>query len=308
MTVEDFICLLGKYVTVAETDGPFFSDLAPNTVRNYKTGAKNIVAAMTAVPGIYNDRSATFTPAMAQAIVDSMIDINGPGAAKCAVGTMGSILSYKILYTDMSHDTYNPFDYVKIPDGEQIPAWTPAQIADHMGIVTPFVPLLVSLLFETAQRFGDVLRINHSMITYDPYADINFIAMTQQKTGTTVKIPIPEDLRDRLRHISKNYDMNDGQSFLSVCCEHPLEKSQNPEALARYCYSRIAKACGIQPLPLHGLRKSAVIRMIAAGATEYEIMAITGHKSSSSLKSYVGEYDKDAAAKAAIEKVSAYGR
>jgi integrase len=122
------------------------------------------------------------------------------------------------------------------------------------------------------------------------------IKIVQKKTGTLVEIPILANsilVDEFLRGVVEWSD-----SILNV--------SGNENA-ARSRYKQHCNDLGITPLQLHGLRKSAVIRMIEAGATEYEIMAITGHKSTSSLRAYTKGYDVARAGREAYRKVEAHG-
>lgn len=294
ITKKQFLELLSCYGRSIVAGHQFFEDLAPNTVRNYRVGCSNLLQAVMDNWGTEPD--GPFNPRDAQVLVDDLIDTKGPGSARATVASMGSILSFMILYTDICSNTYNPFDYVRVPTSENIAPWTKEQIAEHQNCRDAYIRRLVSLLYETGQRLSDVVDLKWSdFLTVE--AGIPFpkksVKITQKKTGTTVEIPI----------LSGSFLIStfiDGES-------DPILMVSGDESKARSKYKQRCEDYDITPLQLHGLRKSAVIRMIEAGATEYEIMAITGHKSTSSLRAYTNGYDVARAGREAYRKVEAHG-
>ncbi|OYW72928.1 MAG: hypothetical protein B7Z37_23530 [Verrucomicrobia bacterium 12-59-8] len=277
---------------------PFFEDLAFNTVKNYKHGSKVLLESMNEVcPLEFGGQNDQLSPAHAQAVVDSLIAERGPGAARCAVASMGSILSYMILYTNVSTSTYNAFDYVRIPKGEMIGAWTKEQIDQHLS-ADPRAPNLLRtltlLLYETGQRLSDVVWLSHgnSRKIIINEKETAALFLKQQKTGKDIVIPVSNVLANELG-LALRFG---NPPFLGRFVENLSENN------VRYFYQKECRRLGIEPLPLHGLRKSAVIRMIEAGATVFEVMAVTGHKSVSSLKHYMDGYSQMESARRAFEK------
>lgn len=302
ITKKQFLNLLSCYGRSIVAGHQFFEDLAPNTVRNYRVGCSNFLQAVMDNWGTEPD--GPFNPRDAQALVDDLIDTKGPGSARATVASMGSILSFMILYTDICSNTYNPFDYVRVPTSENIAPWTKEQIAEHQKCNSSYVRSLVSLLYETGQRLSDVVDLKWSdFLNLKQNEDVprlkgppftkKSVRIVQKKTRTIVEIPI---LAGSL--LIANFVSGVGNSILNV---------GGDEGTARSRYKQHCNDLGITPLQLHGLRKSAVIRMIEAGATEYEIMAITGHKSTSSLRAYTKGYDVARAGREAYRKVEAHG-
>lgn len=292
ITKKQFWKLLTEYGAAIVAGHPFFEELAHNTVRNYRVGCSNLLQVVMDNWG--EEEDGPFHPRDAQALVDHLIDTRGPGSARATVASMGSILSYMILYTDICNNTYNPFDYIKVPTSENIEPWTLDQIDQHLDSGSTYIARLVSLLYETGQRLSDVIDLTWGDF-YSPERHVRkSIRIEQKKTGTIVEVPV-------LR--------NSYFCFTGHLSELPKKILTNTtdENSARRNYKFQCERVGIQPLQLHGLRKSAVIRMINAGATEFEIMAITGHKSTSSLRSYTKGYDVSRAAREAYRKVEANG-
>lgn len=296
ITKKQFLKLLTEYGASIVVGHPFFEELAPNTVRNYRVGCSNLLQVVMDNWG--EEEDGPFHPRDAQVLVDHLIDTKGPGSARATVASMGSILSYMILYTDICNNTYNPFDYIKVPTSENIRPWTQEQILQHLNSGSGYIIRLVSLLYETGQRLSDVVDLTWG--DFQEVDDDNVIRtkksvrIQQKKTGTIVDVPI----------LSNSYFRFTGQAVPLI---QKILTNTTDENCARRFYKFNCDRAGIEPLQLHGLRKSAVIRMIEAGATEFEIMAITGHKSTSSLRSYTKGYDVSRAAREAYRKVEANG-
>lgn len=300
--MHDFLCLLEEYTTKCRSDHPFFSDLAPNTIKNYKNGSKNLKDSVVRFFAS-NDSvraSSAFTPAFAQAIVNDIIDVKGPGSAKAAVASLGSVFSFKLLYTDLGQETYNPFDYVKVPDSKSIEPWTEGEINEHLKLGDEYIKMLVCTLLNTAQRLSDITNMSVGQFVGPFDAPLVFI---QKKTGKRVSIHKTKELQEAARvlfgGIPPDVNRNVWKYLLGT-------QAPTTEDVLRYQYMSRCVKFGIAPKRLHGLRKNAVIRLISAGATEFEIMAITGHQSTSSLRHYTTGYNTDAAGAEAIRKLEAH--
>ncbi len=299
ITKKQFLNLLGVYGKSIVAGHQFFEDLAPNTIRNYRVGCSNLLQVVMDNWG--NEPEGPFNPRDAQALVDDLIDTKGPGSARATVASMGSILSFMILYTDICNNTYNPFDYIKIPTSENIEPWSKEQILEYQGCKSSYIGKLVTILYETGQRLSDVvelkwsdfIEIDNSLLPGKVIPRLkDSVKIKQKKTGNVVEIPILSS-----SNIISFFDTKNAEKLIFKGDENEV----------RYLYKQECIYYGITPLPLHGLRKSAVIRMIEAGATEYEIMAITGHKSTSSLRAYTKGYDVARAGREAYRKVEAHG-
>jgi hypothetical protein len=303
LTIIQFKHLTERYARDADKAAhpahPFFQDLAFNTVKNYKHAAKILgEAADTCFPLEYGGQKDQLSSQAAQRIVDEIIADRGPGAARCAVASMGSILSYMILYTSLSTSTHNAFDYVKIPAGKMIGAWTKEQIEEHENCQNWLVRFLTVLLLDTGQRLSDAIKITPRHLLKKDGEDWK-VCLSQQKTGKTVVLPVTDRLRKFFQVFAST---TESKPYISYLVANPTENN------VRYFYQKACEKAGITPLPLHGLRKSAVIRMIESGATVFEVMAVTGHKSVSSLKHYMDGYDQIEAAERAFAKVELRGK
>lgn len=119
--------------------------------------------------------------------------------------------------------------------------------------------LAVHLLFFTGQRIGDVCKMRWSDIRDGE------IKVIQQKTGKELWVPMLGELRAELERTPKR--------GLTIITERD-GKQMTPQVIRREL-KRHGSAMGVEVVP-HGLRKNAVISLLEAGCSVYEVMSITG--------------------------------
>lgn len=119
---------------------------------------------------------------------------------------------------------------------------------------------VLALALYTGQRLGDCLAMRWSAIN-----QAGLIAVTQQKTGKHLLVPLHRDLRAVLDVVPRRavtiLTTNDGTPWRAF---HSAWSKNRP---------RVVSDAG---LVLHGLRKSAVVFLLEAGCTVPETAAITG--------------------------------
>jgi integrase len=168
--------------------------------------------------------------------------------------------------------------------------WAESDIAsfrDHYPLGTR-ERLVLELALGTAQRRGDLVRLGWRHVVKGA------IVVKQNKTGVTVTVPIVGELyaaldlcpRDRLTFIAQADGRPLGAPSLGNEFRDWLRRARLPDQLS-----------------LHGLRKAAARRLAEAGCTQHEIMAITGHKTSSEVDRYCREAEKKRLAESATGKV-----
>lgn len=145
--------------------------------------------------------------------------------------------------------------------------------------------LALALLLYTAQRRSDVVRMGRQHIKND------LIAVTQQKTGTKLLIPIHPALAAELRHVPK-----DQLTFLQTSKGAPFM----PAGFTNWFFERAQSAGLPKGCSPHGLRKAASRRLAEAGVSASVIQAITGHKTLIEVSRYTAAADQEARARQAI--------
>jgi integrase len=179
---------------------------------------------------------------------------------------------------------------LKMPKSDGHHTWTEDEIAQfeaHYPIGSK-ARLALALGLYTAQRRGDVVHIGRQHIRN------GVLTVRQQKTGTTLTIPIHPDLAaiiaaTPIGHLTlltskggKAYSGNDFTDQFRAWCD--------AAGLPGHCV-------------FHGLRKAALTRLADAGCTAHEIAAISGHKTIAEVQRYTKGADQARLARAAMERM-----
>ena len=120
------------------------------------------------------------------------------------------------------------------------------------------------LLLYTAQRPVDVVQMR-----WDAYNG-ETIRLRQQKTGRLVEVPCHRDLRAVLEEAKAQ---RSGVHIVSRDNGRPVTRCWLTERFAV-----LRKACGLEHLQARDLRRTAIVLMGEAGATEAQIAAVSGHR------------------------------
>lgn len=149
--------------------------------------------------------------------------------------------------------------------------------------------LALCLMLYTGQRRSDVIRMGPQHIRGGA------IAVRQQKTGAELSIPVHHALRTELDAAPSGH-----LAFLVTAEGRPFKSGT---AFYNW-FQECAAAAGVPPgYSPHGLRKATTRRLIEAGCTPHEAMAITGHKSLAELQRYAAEANQPRLAAAAVVRM-----
>jgi integrase len=171
--------------------------------------------------------------------------------------------------------------------GEGIHAWTEAEVAQfeaHHPIGSK-PRLALALLLYTAQRRGDVVRAGWQHLQGDS------IAVRQEKTDSQLLIPVHPELAHALASVPR-----DNLTFLMTERGRPFTSASFGNWFRKRC-----NEAGLPQCSAHGLRKCAATRLADAGCSLHQIMAVTGHKSMSSVAPYTKRADQARLAREAFK-------
>ncbi|MBF0393187.1 MAG: tyrosine-type recombinase/integrase [Alphaproteobacteria bacterium] len=171
--------------------------------------------------------------------------------------------------------------------------WSPEAEVRFLDEATPPMRLAFLLAVYTAQRQGDILRM--AWTQYDGAS----IRLRQSKTGRLVKVPCHPTLRAVL----------DATKRAAVTILATESGRAFKEDHFRHQWREVTKAAGLDGLQFRDLRRTAMVRLAEAGATDIEIAAVSGHEIETTrriLETYVPR--TTAMAEAAIRKLERHGR
>jgi len=165
---------------------------------------------------------------------------------------------YKQARRDGKTELFPTRDFDKRKGGSHEP-WPEPVLEAALASEHDRTRLAVHLLYFTGQRIGDVCKMQWSDIRDGS------IRVVQQKTGKTLWIPMLAELREELdRSVKRGLTILTREGGLAM----------TPQVIRRELKAHGA-AMGVEVVP-HGLRKNAVITLLEAGCSVYEVMAITG--------------------------------
>jgi integrase len=254
-----------------------FANLKPSSQRIYRVALEPVLA----VDGHRLVRD--LPPDKARKIIQE-IGAKRPALANLTKSVLRRLFSFAIA---IGQRRDNPFDAVPRYKIGTHHTWTDAELAayENRWSLGTRERLGFDLLLYTAQRVGDVVRMQRSHIRN------GVITITQQKTGAEVFVPLHPALARSIKAgpVKGVYLIGD--------------KNGRP-ILARTLSDLISSAVRAARLPpqcvAHGLRKAALRRLAEHGASSKEMQAVSGHRSLREIERYTQAADQQRLAKAAI--------
>lgn len=184
-----------------------------------------------------------------------------PATANNMLRCLSSMLGWSVPREWRDDNPCREVKPLKAGDGYAPWPWNVIEAAERelIGKGRPDLWWAIALALYTGQRLGDCLAMRWSAI------DRGLISLTQQKTGKALVIPVHSRLASVLEAIPRQ-----AVTILTSSEGRPWQgfqaswRKHRPELVEK------------QGLVFHGLRKSAVVMLLEAGATEAETAAVTG--------------------------------
>jgi integrase len=211
-----------------------------------------------------------------------------PHAARNWVKALRGLMQFAVKLELCEND---PTQGIKLPrvKSDGFHTWSEDDIAafEATHAIGTKARLALALLLYTAQRRGDVIRMGRQHIRND------VLDVRQQKTGTTLAIPVHSDLRAII-------DATPGEhlTFLVARGGRPLSGNILSRKFRKWCDDAgLPKGC-----TAHGLRKAACRRLAECGCSANEIAAISGHASLREVERYTKAADQARMARNAMAR------
>lgn len=193
--------------------------------------------------------------------------------------------------TDLGWVKHNPAKGIRLlrgdGDGPHRP-WTPEALEAYEAAAPggSRARTVQELCIGTGQRIGDVLRMR-----WDQLRD-GGIEVRQGKTGRRLWVPFTPRLKAYLAGLPRT-----ALTVLADGAGRPLAYHAAAKEVMR-----ARKEAGVEAFTIHGWRYTAAAELAAAGCSDDEIMAITGHRAHAMVRKYAGETRQHAQALAAQAK------
>jgi integrase len=152
--------------------------------------------------------------------------------------------------------------------------------------------LALALLFYTGQRRSDVILFGRQHVRD------GHITFTQHKNRNRKAITLSIPLIPALQEILDSSPCGD-LTFLVTQFRRPFTSAGFGNKFRFWC-----DQAGLPHCSAHGLRKAAAARLAELGASEHEIMAVTGHQTSKEVSRYTRAASQKRLAESAMARMS----
>lgn len=232
------------------------------------------------------NRVATIKTSHVHEIIDGAIIKSGPAAANNLLKVLRVILDFAVKHDWRTDNPAIGVDWIENKtDGFATWSDDERRQFEEVHPSGSKARLAYSLLFYTAQRRGDVVKLGRQHVTNET------LRFTQSKTGVPLAIPIHPKLKIELEASKCSNNL----TFL-------LTKWDRPFSVAGFgnWFRDVCNQAGLPHLSAHGLRKAAAKRLAEAGCSAHEIQAITGHKTLAQVSRYTAAASQEKMARRAI--------
>jgi integrase len=213
-----------------------------------------------------------------------------PAAGNNVLGAIRRLVAFGMAQTPpmLTSDPTLGVKRRKVPKTGGFVAWTDDDIAQFTACHSAGTRarLAMALLLYTAQRRADVIRMGWQHVSGGR------VAVCQSKTDERLRIRIHPELQAILDATPR-----ENMTFLVTDYGKPF----TPAGFGNWFGERCREA-GLR-LNAHGLRKAAARRLVEAGCSVHEVMAITGHRTLSEVQRYTREVEQERMADAAVRRL-----
>jgi integrase/recombinase XerD len=215
-----------------------------------------------------------------------------PGASLTRLKALKALFRWAVEEELVTHDPTQ--DVKRIPYSTKgHHSWTLEEVETFERIheVGSKARLALALMLYTACRRSDVVKLGPQHIHEGR------LGFRQSKNANRdpvdIDIPVHKDLADIIGKTPSGH-----MNFLTTEYGRPFSIAGFGNRFREWC-----NRAGLSHCSAHGLRKAAAARLAEAGATPYEIMAVTGHKSLEEVERYTRAARKKGLADSAIAKI-----
>ncbi|NOQ41848.1 MAG: tyrosine-type recombinase/integrase, partial [Desulfuromusa sp.] len=150
--------------------------------------------------------------------------------------------------------------------------------------------LALALALYAGQRRADLVQFGKQHVRD------GWLVFTQDKNRNPVHMEIP--IIPALQCIIDQSPTGD-LTYLSTAYNRPFTSNGFGNRFRKWCGAADLKQCSV-----HGLRKAAAARLAELGCTEFEIMAITGHRTSKEVTRYTRAASQRTRAESAFRRIT----
>jgi len=203
-------------------------------------------------------------PALVQAFIDGLSD--RPGKQAAALAALRQVERWAIVRDLLVQPITIGVEYERSHDGHK--PWTDEQVQLAETRARPELARVVTLAANTGQRGSDLVKMRWTDL--EDYRGLTGINVTQKKTGNQIWIPITQELSEAMAAWERR------PGFILL---RPTGISWTRKALTWAWIVERESNPALRPLAglvLHGLRATACVRLLRAGANTRQIADMVG--------------------------------
>ncbi|WP_243837494.1 tyrosine-type recombinase/integrase [Rhodovulum visakhapatnamense] len=210
------------------------------------------------------------------------------------VKAVGQLFKFAVRYEFCDRNPAAEVEYLHPKNADGFHSWSLEEIAAYEARhpVGTMARLALALALYTGQRRSDLVQLGKQHVRD------GWLIFTQHKNRNRnpvrQEIPIIPDLQ-RIIDASPVGDL----TFLVTTFGQPFTSNGFGNRFRKWCDEASLPQCSV-----HGLRKAAAARLAELGCTEFEIMAITGHRTSKEVTRYTRAASQKARAESALKRMS----
>ena len=172
-------------------------------------------------------------------------------------------------------------------------SWTIEEVQQYEAhhLIGTRARLALALLLYTTQRRSDVVRLGHKM------ANNGWLKFTQTKNARRRPISLEIPILPELQRIINATTPLGKDTYLVTAFGKPFSVAGIGNRFRKWC-----DEAGLPHCSAHGLRKAGSARLAELGASDREIMAITGHQTAKEVDRYTKGARQKKLAASAMEK------
>ena len=203
-------------------------------------------------------------PALVQAFIDGLSD--RPGKQAAALAVLRQVERWAIVRDLLSQPITTGIEFTRSHDGHK--PWTDEQVRLAETQARPELARVVTLAANTGQRGSDLVKMRWTDL--EVYNGLTGINVTQAKTGRQIWVPITQELSATMARWERR------PGFILL---RPTGIPWTRKALTWAWIVERDSNPALRPLAglvLHGLRATACVRLLHAGANTRQIADMVG--------------------------------
>jgi integrase len=203
-------------------------------------------------------------PALVQAFIDGLSD--RPGKQAAALAALRQVERWAIVRDLLAQPITTGIEYERSHDGHK--PWTDEQVHLAETHARPELARVITLAANTGQRGSDLVKMRWTDL--EDYKGLTGINVMQKKTGKQIWIPITQELSEAMGAWERR------PGFILL---RPTGIPWTRKALTWAWIVERDNNPALQPLAglvLHGLRATACVRLLRAGANTRQIADMVG--------------------------------